>query len=164
MRRAFLIGGVIAALCAPPPVLAQNTFKTGSWVGGALFNGQQFTACYVNVNYPDGRRLMIQLTPQLIMYVGATKSDWNMDPTLEYHVSFEIDGGFKKTFQGKVASTQRNAIWFTVGNDADLRRALAGGGTMTWVDTKGARFLFGLEGGDNAMRKLLACAALYGAE
>jgi hypothetical protein len=35
---------------------------------------------------------------------------------------------------------------------------------MTWVDAQSTRFPFNLTGGDNAMRKLLACAALYGAE
>ncbi len=146
------------------PAAAQNTFKSGSWNGGPYFNGQQFSHCYVSVGYADGTQLTIQLTPAMVMYVGASKTAWNMDPTQQYDVSFEIDGGFKKSFRGRVNANQRSAIWFTVGNDADMRRALAGNGTMTWIDSQGVKFPFNLVGGDNAMRKLLACTALYGAD
>jgi hypothetical protein len=164
MRRAlFMAGGVVAGLAAAP-ALAQNTFKSGNWAGGPYFNGQQFSHCYVNVGYTDGMQLYLQLTAQLVLYMGASKSSWNMDPTKQYDVSIELDGGFKKSFRGRVAADRRNAIWFTIGNDPALRRALAAGGTMTWIDAQGARFAFNLAGGDNAMRKLLACTALYGAE
>ena len=163
MRRALLIGSLIAAGIVPP-VAAQNTFKSGNWSGAASFNGQTFSHCYVSVNYTDGTQLILQLTAQMQMFVGATKSNWNMDPTKQYDVSFEVDQSFKKTFKGRVTADRRNTIWFTIGNDPDLRRALAANGTMTWTDAQSVRFPFNLAGGDNAMRKLLACAALYGAE
>jgi len=165
MRRAhFAVGlAALAAALAAVPAAAQNTFKSGNWKGGAYFNGQQFSHCAINVGYADGMQLYVQLTPQMTMYVGAAKSSWNMDHTKQYDVSFEI-GTYKKSFRGRVNADRRNAIWFTVGDDADLRQALATGSTMTWVDAQGARFVFGLAGGDNAMRKLLACTALYGAE
>jgi hypothetical protein len=153
-----------AGMLGPGAVLAQNTFKVGNWNGGAAFNGQQFTHCHVSVNYTDGTQLMLQLTPQLQMHVGASKSNWNMDPAKQYDVAFEIDGGYKKTFRGRVNADRRNTIWFAIGNDPELRRALAGNGTMTWVDAQGLRFPFNLANGDNAMRKLLACTALYGVE
>ena len=164
MRRVHLTAGLAAAALAAAPALAQNTFKAGNWNGGPYFNGQQFSHCYVNVGYPDGTQLYLQLTPQMVMYVGAFKSSWNMDPTKQYDVVFEIDGGFKKTFRGRVTADRRNSIWFTIGNDPELRRALAGNGTMTWVDAQSVRFPFSLAGSDNAMRKLLACTALYGVE
>lgn len=166
MRRAHLgiASAALAAALAAAPVAAQNTFKSGNWTGGAYFNGQVFTHCAVNRSYPDGTQLYIQLTPQMVLYLGAAKSSWNMDHTKQYDVSFEIDGGYKKSFRGIVRATQRNAIWFTIGNDPELRRALAASGSMTWVDAQGVRFPFNLAGGDNAMRKLLACTALYGAE
>lgn len=165
MRRALSILCLVAAgAAAQAPAWAQNTFKTGNWTGGASFNGQQFSHCYVSVTYADGTVLVIQLTAQLLMYVGASKTNWTMDPTRQYDVSFELDGGYKKTFKGRVTAERRNTIWFTVGNDPELRRALAGGGIMSWVDAQGTRFPFNLAGGDNAVRKLLACAALYGAE
>jgi hypothetical protein len=163
MRRALSILCLIAGAMAPP-ALAQNTFKSGNWVGGPFFNGQQFSHCAVTLTFADGTQLIVQLTPQLQMYVGATKTSWNMDPTRQYDVSFEFDGGYKKTFKGRVNADRRNTIWFTIGNDADLRRLLAANGTMNWIDSAGTRFPFNLAGGDNAMRKLLACAALYGAE
>jgi len=165
MQRALLIVWLIATgTAASQAALAQNTFKSGSWAGGAYFNGQQFTHCAVYVGYTDGMQLIIQMTPQMQMHVGATKSSWSMDPAQQYDVSFEVTGGYKKTFKGRVTADRRNAIWFTVGNDADFRRAIAGNGTMTWVDAQSGRFAFNLAGGDNAMRKLLACTALYGAE
>jgi len=164
MRRVHLMAGLAVAALAAAPALAQNAFKTGNWNGGPYFNGQQFSHCYVNVGYPDGTQLYLQLTPQMVMYVGAFKSSWNMDPTKQYDVTFEVDGGFKKTFRGRVTADRRNSIWFTIGNDPEFRRALAGNGTMTWVDAQGVRFPFSLAGSDNAMRKLLACTALYGVE
>jgi hypothetical protein len=165
MRRVLFMAGLTAAAAiVASPAAAQNTFKSGNWSGGPYFNGQQFTHCYISVGYADGTQLIIQLSPQMTMYIGASKTSWNMDPTKQYDVTFEIDGGYKKSFRGRVTADRRSAIWFTIGNDAELRRALAGNGTMTWVDSQGARFPFNLAGGDNAMRKLLACAALYGAE
>jgi hypothetical protein len=163
MRRVGLTIGLTVVLAAAP-ASAQNTFKSGNWSGGAYFNGQQFSHCYVNVGYADGTQLFLQLTPQMTMYVGASKSSWNMDPTKQYDVSFEVDGGYKKSFRGRVTADRRSAIWFTIGNDPDLRRAIASNGKLTWIDAQGARFPFSLAGGDNAMRKLLACTALYGAE
>lgn len=165
MRRGhFAIGlAALAAAFTIAPAAAQNTFKSGNWTGGAYFNGQQFSHCAVNVGYADGMQLYVQLTPQMAMYLGAAKNTWNMDHTKQYDVSVEI-GGYKKSFRGRVHADRRSAIWFNVGNDAELRRALASGQTMTWTDAQGARFTFGLAGGDNAMRKLLACTALYGAE
>jgi hypothetical protein len=168
MRR-FLTGlGVAAAFAVcglAAPAAAQNTFRSGNWTGGPYFNGQQFSYCAVTVSYTDGMQLYIQLTAQLTMSLGASKSSWNMDPTKQYDVSIEVGaGGYKKSFRGRVTADRRSAIWFTIGNDPDLRRAIVAGGTMTWVDSQGARFLFNLTGGDNAMRKLLACAALYGAD
>lgn len=156
--------GLAAAALAAAPALAQNTFKSGNWTGGPVYNGQQFTHCYVNVGYTDGMQLFIQLSPQLVMYMGASKTGWNMDPTKTYDVSFEFEGGMKKSFRGRVTADRRSAIWFTVGNDADIRRAVAANGTMTWTDAQGAKFAFNLAGGDNAMRKLLACTALFGVE
>jgi hypothetical protein len=161
MRQALLIAALAAAVS---PAAAQNTFKTGNWSGAAQFNGQNFSHCYVTVNYTDGTQLILQITAQLQMYMGATKSSWSMDPTKQYDVSVEVDQGYKKTFKGRVTAERRNTIWFTIGNDPDLRRAIASNGMMTWVDAQSARFPFNLTGGDNAMRKLLACAALYGAE
>jgi hypothetical protein len=163
MRRALLIGWLVAA-AAVAPALAQNSFKSGNWNGSAYFNGQQFSHCALTVNYTDGTQLIVQLTAQLQMYLGASKTNWNMDPTKQYDVSIEVSGGYKKTFKGRVNADRRNTIWFTISNDPDLRRALAGNGTMTWVDAQSARFPFNLAGSDNAMRKLLACTALYGAD
>jgi len=165
MRRAYLAFGLaaLAAAFAAAPAAAQNTFKSGNWTGGPYFNGQTFTHCTVTVAYADGLQLYVQLTPQMNMFLGAAKNAWNMDHTKQYDVAFEI-GTYKKSFRGRVHADRRSAIWFEVGNDADLRRALAAGGTMVWVDAQGARFTFGLTNSDNAMRKLLACAALYGAE
>ena len=145
MRRAHLKAGLAAMAAAAivaAPAMAQNTFKSGNWNGGPFFNGQQFSHCYVNVGYADGTQLMIQLTPQMVMYVGASKSSWNMDPTQQYDVSFEVDGGYKKSFRGRVTADRRNAIWFTIGNDADLRRRIEQlearlDAICDWIDNQG---------------------------
>jgi hypothetical protein len=160
MRRAWAI---LCLILAGSPALAQNTFKTGAWSGSPTFNGQQFSHCAIGKTYGDGTVLVVQLTPQLELYVGARKPAWDMEPS-QYQLSFEIDQAFKKTFSGSVAAGSRNTIWFTIGNDAEFRRAFAAGTNMTWVGNQGTRIPFNLAGADNAMRKLLACTALYGAE
>ena len=143
---------------------AQNTFQTGNWTGQAQFEGNRFSHCQIGVSFTDGKRLNLQLTPQLALTVSAMKSDWNMDHEKVYNVTFEIDGGFRKSYRGVVKADRRNTVSFTIGNDGPLRQALATGGNMTWVDSSGTRFGFSLMNGANAMRKLLACTALYGAD
>src|SRR5262245_26505587 len=83
MGRAFVIGGLVAAALAGP-ALAQNTFKSGNWSGGPSFTGKDFSHCYVSVSFVDGAVLMFQLTAKMEMYLGASKSGWNMDPTKQY--------------------------------------------------------------------------------
>ena len=154
------------ALAAPAPAQAppERQFKTTNWVGGVIFSGQTFGGCYVHRDYPDGTKIQLQLTPKLEMWVGGSKANWNFSPDLQFELSFEVDGTYAKKFTGKVNATSRNWLWFNVGNDAEFRRAVAGNGTMTWVDPKGLKFPFDLANSANAMRKLLACTALYGVE
>lgn len=152
----------LATAGAADRAAAQNTFKTGSWTGGAYFNGQAFSHCAIARTYPDGTQVIVQLTAQLVTYVGGINAKWNMNPD-NYTVAFEFPG-FKKSYSGRVTAQNRNQIWFAAGNDAELRRALAAGGAMVWVDARGARFNFPLDGGDNAMRKLLTCTALFGVD
>ncbi|MCW5773262.1 MAG: hypothetical protein KIT16_16600 [Rhodospirillaceae bacterium] len=141
---------------------AQATFKSGAWQGGPYFNGQTFSHCAVARTFSDGTQVVVQLTAQLVTYVGGINNKWNMNPD-NYDVAFEFSG-FKKTYRGRVSATNRNQIWFAAGNDAELRRALAGGGNMVWIDARGQKFTFPLDGADNAMRKLIACTALFGVE
>ena len=42
--------------------------------------------------FPDGTQLIVQVTAQLQMFVGASKTNWNMDPTKQYDVVFEVTG------------------------------------------------------------------------
>ena len=56
---------------AASPALAQNAWKAGNWNGAPYFNGQQFSHCAMTVNYTDGTQLILQLTAQLQMFVGA---------------------------------------------------------------------------------------------
>jgi len=152
------------ALAAPAPAQApsERQFKTANWTGGVIYSGQTFGGCFVHRDYPDGTKIQLQLTPQLQMWVGGAKSNWSFNPNQEFELTFEVDGAYKKTFTGKANANSRIWLWFNVGNDADFRRAVAGNGTMTWVDPKGLKFPFDLANGANAIRKLLACTALYG--
>jgi hypothetical protein len=162
--RARLLAAAIVVLSGASQASAQNTFQTGNWTGQAQFEGNRFSSCQIGVSFTDGKRLNLQITPQLALTVSAMKPDWNMDPDKVYNVVFEIDGGFRKSYRGAVRADRRNTVAFAVGNDAALRQALASGQAMTWVDSSGNRFGFSLVNGSNAMRKLLACAALYGAD
>jgi hypothetical protein len=160
--RALCAVAVASALAAP--AAAQNTFKTANWSGGTYFQGDKFSGCYVRRTYADGTKVEFQMTPRLEMYMGASKPGWSFTAGQKFELSFEMDGGFRKTYSGAADSNQRDTIWFTIGNDPDLRRALAGNGTLTWVDPKGLRFPFAMENADNALRKLLACTALFGVD
>ncbi len=162
LSRAFAAG--IAALLAAGAAAAQNQFLTGNWSGAAVFDGNRFNHCHIGVGYTDGKRLDLQLTAQMALTITATKSDWNMDPTQPYNVAFEIEPSFKRSYRGVVRADRRNLISFAIGNDSTLRQALVGGGTMTWTVSGGQRFSFSLANGNNAMRKLLACTALYGVD
>lgn len=153
-----------ALAVAPAEAQQRQIFRAADWQGGALYNSnQQFGGCYIMRSYADGTKVEIQLTPRLEMWVGASKTNWNFDPNQQFELTFEIND-FKRKYNGKASAQYRNTLWFNVGNDPELRRALAGNGTMTWVDPKGLRFPFDLANSDNAMRKLLACTALYGVE
>jgi hypothetical protein len=160
-----LLGATAAALLwGVSSAAAQNTFQTGNWTGGAQFEGTRFSHCQIGVSFTNGTRLNLQLTPQLALTMSATKPDWNMDPDKAYNVVVEIDSGFRKTYRGSVKADRRNTVTFLIGNDGPLRQAIATGANMTWVDSSGTRFGFSLLNGNNAMRKLLACTALYGAD
>lgn len=159
----LFIAVALAAL-AQAQAPTERQFKTANWVGGVYFNGQTFAGCFVRRSYPDGTKIELQLTPRLEMWVGGAKDNWSFNPNQEFELTFEIDGAYTKKFTGKANAQSRTTLWFNVGNDADLRRALAGNGTMTWVDPKGLKFPFPLANSDNAMRKLLACTALYGVD
>lgn len=162
------VGGAFGAatvmLCAATAAAAQNQFLTSNWTGAAVFEGGRFNHCHVGVGYTDGKRLTLMLTAQMALTITATKSDWNMDPNLTYNVAFEIEPSFKRSYRGAVRADRRNLISFAIGNDAALRQAMAGGGTMNWTDSGGQKFSFSLNNANNAMRKLLACAALYGVD
>jgi hypothetical protein len=160
MRRA---GAILCLILAGSPALAQNTFRSGDWSGAASFNGQQFSHCTVGKRFSDGLQLVVQITAQLNVHVGASKQGWNLNAGT-YEISFAIGQTYRKDIQGRVDGQNRDLLRFSLGNDAEFRRAFALGGTMTWSDNRGNRIPFELAGADNAMRKLLACAALYGAE
>ncbi len=157
-------GAAVAVIFATSAAAAQNQFLTGNWSGGVVFEGGRFNHCHVGVGYTDGKRLTFMLTAQMALTITATKSDWNMDPNHTYNVAFEIDPSFKRSYRGVVRADRRNSISFAIGNDSTLRQAMAGGGTMNWTDSGGQRFSFALTNANNAMRKLLACTALYGVE
>lgn len=163
-RNAVFAAALVAGLAAAGPAPAQNSFRTGGWNGGVSFTGAVFSYCWVSRTYEDGRTLFIQLNGKLAMALGATKAGWDMDHTKDYNVVFEFDGGFKKTFAGKVAQERRAQIWFVMGNEPEIRQQLAKSASMTWVDSSGVKFPFALTNGADAMRKLLACAALYGVD
>ena len=160
-----MLAGLAAALALAVPGAAQNTsnFKTGGWTGYAQFDQQRFQYCIVYRAGNDGLEYGIRTTAQLGMFVGVSNKAWNMEPSSGYEFTIEV-GSYRKDHRGTVTADRRNTLWLDVGNDADLRRAIAAGGTMNLIGKGSARFSLALLGSDNAMRKLLACTALYGVE
>lgn len=167
MRVGRTILGFAAVLALSAPLAAQSTnpvFKTSGWSGYAQFDTQQrFQNCTVYRSAGEGLEYGIRATSQLGMFVGLSNKAWNMQPSAGYEFTIEV-GSYRKDLRGTVAAETRNTLWIDAGNDADLRRAIAAGGTMSLIGRNNARFTLPLQGGDNAMRKLLACTALYGVE
>jgi len=141
---------------------ARVNFAAGNWRGEAYFSGEAFTYCQIRLRYPDGGILGLSMRPGGAMSVGLSRSDWTMDPAADYRSArFEIDAGFDKSYPGHVDPARRSEVWFTVGNDPELRRALAQGRTLTFVDAAGKRWPFPIQGGAAAVRKLTACVLLF---
>lgn len=166
MRAGRILAGLASALALAAPAVAQtaSNFKTSGWTGYAQFDGQQrFQYCIVYRTGGDGLEYGIRTTAQLGTFVGVSNRSWNMEPSSGYEFTIEV-GGYRKDHRGTVTEDRRNTLWLDVGNDADLRRAIAAGGTLNLIGKGSARFSLPLVGGDNAMRKLLACTALYGVE
>jgi len=170
MRAGRISFGVVVALALAGPALAQTqtpaiaAFKSGAWTGRAQFDAQQnFEYCIVYRSGTDGIEYGFRVNNQLGMMVGLSNRAWNMQPSTGYEFSLEL-GDYKKTHRGAVSAEHRSTLWINVGNDADLRRAIAGGGTLNLVGKGNARFVLNLGGSDNAMRKLLTCTALFGVE
>jgi hypothetical protein len=138
------------------------SFAAGNWRGEAYFAGAAFSHCQIRVRFLDGGILGMSMRAGGAMSLGLGKVDWSMDPAADYSgVRFEIDPGFQKTYPGRVDPARRSEIWFTAGNDPELRRALAQGRTLTYVDAAGKRWAFSLERGAAAVRKLTACVLLF---
>jgi hypothetical protein len=172
MRAGRILFGVVVAmafamtLAQVGPALAQtaSSFKSGAWVGRAQFDAQQnFQYCIVYRSRPDGLEFGFRVTKELVMMIGLSNRAWNMPASTGYEFSVEL-GDYKKSHRGAVAADLRSTLWINVGNDADLRRAIAGGGTLNLVGKDNSKFALDIGGGDNAMRKLLACTALFGVE
>jgi len=166
MSAGRIIFGVVVAAALATSARAQTmpNFKTSGWSGYAQFDAQQrFQYCIVYRGGADGLEYGIRTTAQLTMFVGISNKTWNMEPSTSYEFSVEL-GDYKKTHRGTVTADRRNTLWIDTGNDADLRRAIAGGGTLNLVGKGSARFTLPLAGSDNAMRKLLACTALFGVD
>jgi len=141
---------------------ARVTFATGNWRGEAYFTGAAFSHCQIRLRYADGGILGLGMRPGGAMSVGLGKTDWAMDPAADYRgARFEIDAGFDKSYPGHVDPARRGEIWFTAGNDPELRRALAQGRALTYVDAAGKRWPFPIQGGATAVRKLTACVLLF---
>ena len=154
----------VAAASAGAQTATMPSFKTSGWSGYAQFDTQQrFQYCIVYRTGDAGLEYGIRATPQLGMFVGISNRAWNMQASSGYEFTIEV-GGYRKDHRGTVTEDRRNTLWLDVGNDADLRRAIAAGGTMNLIGKGGMRFSLVLTGSDNAMRKLLACTALYGVE
>jgi hypothetical protein len=153
--------GLIAAEAAGE-AKARVTFATGPWRGEAYFDGESFTHCRVQLRYADGGQLDLDMRPGGPMLVGLGKSGWALDPAANLGgVRLEVDPGFTKDYPAKVDPARRGEIWFTVGNDPELRRALAQGRALVFVDVAGKRWPFPLQNGAAAVRKLTACVLLF---
>jgi hypothetical protein len=165
MNRPFRLAAFAVSLLAvaAPPAAAER-YLTGNWAGGPVFQGNNFRYCTLTLNFQDRRRMEIQLTAPLVMTIYVEKPDWNWNPVTDGRVTVEIDQRFRKVYRTEVKADKRNTLILHVGNDQALRAALASGEQMHWTVSEKDKYPFSLLNGNNAMRKLLACVALYGVE
>jgi hypothetical protein len=166
MIRMRLAALALAALPALPADAADSqprvSFATGNWRGAAFFDGEAFTHCQIRLRQQDGTVVGLTMRSGGAMSLGLVRADWTMDPAADHSgVRFEIEGGFEKSYAGRVDPARRNEIWVAAGNDPALRRALGQGKVLTFVDVAGKRWPFSIEGGAIAVRKLTACVLLF---
>jgi hypothetical protein len=163
-RGALALAVLLAALAGEAAGQSEPrvNFATGNWRGEAYFTREAFSHCQIRVRYVEGGILGLSMRPGGAMSLGLGKADWSMDPAGDYSgTRFEIDSGFEKSYPGRVDPARRSEIWFTVGNDPELRRALSMGRKLTFIDGAGKRWSFSLERGAAAVRKLTACVLLF---
>lgn len=160
--RRLAAGLALAAALAAPA--AAERYLTGNWAGGPVFQGNNFRYCTLTLNFQDRRRMEIQLTAALAMTIHVEKPDWNWNPVTDGRTTVEVDQRFRKVYRTEVRAEKRNTLTLHVGNDPALRQALASGEQMQWIVSEKDKFPFSLLNGNNAMRKILTCVALYGVE
>lgn len=169
IRRPGLVSAALLLALATVPAGAQTavSFRTGNWVGQVVFQNNRFSHCEVSVNYQGGNvdkaNLLLQANANRALALAVTKPDWNMNPASQYNIVFSL-GTYRRTVAGKVNQGKTNQIWFVMGDDADFRAAVTSGGVLEMADTGGQKFPFAMTNGDNALRKLYTCVALYGVE
>lgn len=160
------------ALALAAPAAAQSNYATGNWVGNARFTGERLDYCDIRVGFQSGKELAVRVDPQFTLSVRISDPTWKYQAGKGgFNVLLEIEPGYRRAFQTdvEIKADSANSILIVVGRDANFRQAFMRGDALKLLDNspnnRGAKVAdLSIEGGGNAMRKALACAALYGAQ
>ena len=87
---------VAAVIASPIEIAAAQTslqsFRVGSWNGGAFARDGRFTHCAASVTYASGITMRFAIDRQYRWSMGLTNRDWGLRPGGIYDLAFSIDG------------------------------------------------------------------------
>jgi hypothetical protein len=164
---------VLALACGGATVAAaQSNYATGNWTGNAKFAGERLEYCDIRVSFQSGKELAVRVDGQFAATVRISDPTWRYQAGKGgFNVVLEIEPGYKRAFQAEaeIKADTANSIIIVVGRDTSFRSAFMRGEALKLLDNspnnRGAKVAdLSIDGGANALRKAMACAALYAAQ
>jgi hypothetical protein len=164
--------GLAAGALASGSAAAQSPYGTGNWVGNARFVGERLEYCEIRVGFQSGKELAVRVDGLFAATVRISDPTWRYQAGKGgFNVVLEIEPGYKRAFQAdaEIKADSANSIIIVVGRDTGFRQAFMSGAALKLIDNspnnRGAKVAdLSIEGGGNALRKAMACAALYAAQ
>jgi hypothetical protein len=87
---------VVAVISSPIEIATAQTslqsFRVGSWNGGAFARDGRFTHCAASVTYASGITMRFAIDRQYRWSMGLANRDWRLRPGGIYDLAFSIDG------------------------------------------------------------------------
>jgi len=138
-------------------------WRVGNWTGSAYGNRAtgELSYCEMWVRYNSGIVLWFRQYANYNLYVGLSRSGWQMNPGGNYILTFVIDGQMVRRAQGVVLRGNLARIWLPLGTDRYTRGRLQRGLRLTLVHNNG-NYSFKLTGTAVALARLERCLQIRG--
>ena len=167
IARAWALGLTLVFILATPALarkISEFTTADGWWVRAYVSDTTNvFTHCDIAKTFPNGTSLHFIMSPARVMNIGVSRPEWNMAPGRGYGGMVWIDDRFQRYYRATVRPNFRTFILLTVGSDAQIRRHIMSGQTMT-IEINGRRHFFSLRGTRAAYTRLRRCVAANGGQ